>query len=90
LNLEKTKSLDFQRGRGTGYVPKPEEIKLWRGVITQSECCQMVYTRQSRWSEYENGKVRMHPAVWELFKIKIRKHDLFREPNCLTESYEKK
>ena len=66
--------------RGTGYTPTPDEIREWRGMIPQVECAKMIYIRQSVWSYYETGKVRMHPAMWELFLIKVRHHELFREP----------
>lgn len=58
------------RSRGTGYVPTPNEIKQQRGELTQTEAAAMIYTTQRRWSHYECGKSRMHPAAWELFLIK--------------------
>lgn len=79
MNLEKTTLLELKpktkpRGRGVGYIPTPEEIIKLRGAISQSTCSKMIYVRQSRWSDYENGKVRMHPSMWELFCIKVKKH----------------
>jgi len=59
------------RNRGTsGYVPTPEEIIVKRGNLSQSASASLIYTTQARWSDYEKGKNRMHPAVWELFLIK--------------------
>lgn len=59
------------RSRGVdGYIPTPEEIINERGNISQSQAASLIYTTQSRWSDYENGKNRIHPAIWELFCIK--------------------
>ena len=59
------------RNRGTsGYVPTPDEIIINRGNISQTTAASLIYTTQSRWSDYEKGKNRIHPAVWELFLIK--------------------
>ena len=59
------------RNRGVdGYVPTPEEITNERGSLSQSLAATLIYTTQSRWSDYEKGKNRLHPAIWELFLIK--------------------
>jgi len=59
------------RSRGaSGTVPTPDEIKTARGDLTQVEAAGMIYTTGVRWSNYETGDSRMHPAAWELFKIK--------------------
>lgn len=52
---------------GMGYVPSGEEIIEARGHISQSKAASLIYTTQARWSNYETGKSRMHPAYWELF-----------------------
>ena len=62
-----------KRARGIlGYVPSPIEIISTRGKLTQSEASSLIYTTQARWSNYENGKSRMHPSAWELFLIKLK------------------
>ena len=62
-----------KRARGIlGYVPSPTEIISTRGKLTQSEASSLIYTTQARWSNYENGKSRMHPSAWELFLIKLK------------------
>ena len=66
-----------KRGRGIGYVPNIEEIKAARCALTQAKASALIYTSQVRWSDYENGKSRMHPAVWELFLIKSN-NDILR------------
>lgn len=59
------------RSRGaSGTVPTPTEIKTARGDMTQTDAASMIYTTGVRWSNYESGISRMHPAAWELFKIK--------------------
>ena len=52
---------------GMGYVPFAQEIIEARGHLSQSKSASMIYTTQARWSNYETGKSRMHPAYWELF-----------------------
>lgn len=60
------------RKRGTGYMPTPEEIRTARGNLTQAQASALIYTTQVRWSDYEQGRSRMHPATWELFLIKTK------------------
>lgn len=65
-----------KRNRGTaGTVPNTTEIIEARGELSQSKAASLIYTTQARWSNYENGKSRMHPAAWELFLLKT-KHDI--------------
>lgn len=65
-----------KRGRGNlGYVPAPEEIKNIRLNSTQHEVAKLIYITQPRLSDYENGKSRMHPSMWELLLIKIKDED---------------
>jgi hypothetical protein len=62
------------RNRGAfGYVPTPSEIILARGNLSQAKCASLIYTTQVRWSNYENGKSRIHPAMWELFLEKRKR-----------------
>lgn len=65
----------MKRSRGTKKPPNPDSIKMARGSLTQKQASDLIYTTQARWSDYENGKSRMHPAIWELFLIK-RKNDI--------------
>ena len=63
-----------RRGRGeSGHVPSAEEIKEARGSMSQADAGALIYVNQARWSDYEKGKHRMHPASWELFLIKSDK-----------------
>lgn len=62
-----------KRGRGNlGYVPTSEEIKSVRLNLTQQETAKLIYVTQTRLSDYENGKSRMHPSMWELLLTKIK------------------
>jgi len=62
------------RGRGAGgYIPSPLDIINLRGDIIQAEAAKMIYVTQTRFSNYESGLARMHPAYWELLKIKIER-----------------
>ena len=66
-----------KRNRGTnGVVPNTTEIIAARGDLSQSKAASLIYTTQARWSNYETGKSRMHPAAWELFLLKIQ-NDIF-------------
>ncbi len=59
------------RGRGTsGHVPTPEEVRACRGALTQDQVAALIYTTGRTWRTYEAGEKRMHPASWELLKIK--------------------
>ena len=65
-------SITKKRNRGSqGVVPLPTEIIDARGALSQSKAASLIYTTQARWSNYETGKSRMHPASWELFILKI-------------------
>ncbi len=65
--------IERHRARGvSGCVPTHEQIRAVRikAGLNQGEAAALVFTGQTRWSDYENGKVRMHPSMWELFVIK--------------------
>ena len=65
-----------KRGRGgSGHVPTSLEIKEGRGALSQHEAARLIYVTQVRWSDYETGKSRMHPAAWELFRLKRNLND---------------
>ena len=66
-----------KRNRGSlGVAPLPKDIIVARGDLSQSKAASLIYTTQTRWSDYETGKSRMHPAAWELFILKT-KNDIF-------------
>jgi len=60
--------------------PRPEEVKSARERIqdvkgigitaAQDWCADQVHTKRRVWQQWEAGDRGMHPAFWELFRIK--------------------
>lgn len=52
--------------------PLPSAIKEIRSEIgiSQTAAAALVHTTCRTWQQWEAGDRRMHPAFWELFKIK--------------------
>ena len=52
--------------------PHPSDILEARKRlgITQTEAAAMLHTTCRVWQQWEAGKRKMHPAFWELFRIK--------------------
>jgi len=38
--------------------------------LTQTEAAAMLHTTCRVWQQWETGKRKMHPAFWELFRLK--------------------
>jgi len=55
--------------------PTPAEIKTARESVglTQTEAADLVHTTCRTYQQWEAGDRRMHPAMWELFNIKIKR-----------------
>lgn len=55
--------------------PSPEQIAEARQAagLTQSASADLLHTSTRSWQQWEKGDRRMHPAFWELFKIKARR-----------------
>jgi len=53
--------------------PTPEEIANARNsvVLTQTEAARLIHAALISWQQWEAGARKMHPAFWELFKVKI-------------------
>jgi DNA-binding transcriptional regulator YiaG len=58
--------------------PSPDEIRALREAsgLTQSEAAELVHSNLRSWQQWEAepdtpGHRRMHPAFWELFRIKL-------------------
>ena len=53
--------------------PLPIEIRAAREAagITQTVAAELVHTTCRTWQQWEAGDRKMHPAFWELFRIKI-------------------
>lgn len=52
---------------------KPVERKALAAGLTQREAAALVYASTSAWEEWEQGRRRIHPGIWELFQIKARR-----------------
>jgi putative transcriptional regulator len=54
--------------------PSPEEIKAARKAakITQAQAALLTHVTMRGWQYWEAGDRDMHPAIWELFLIKVK------------------
>lgn len=54
--------------------PTPEEIRAARSHagLTQREAAALVHATVSAWEDWEQGRRRMHPGLWELFRLKVK------------------
>lgn len=61
------------RGGSSSRNPTPDEVRAAReaAALTQTEAGDMVHTTCRTWQQWEAGDRRMHPAFWELFRLKI-------------------
>jgi putative transcriptional regulator len=55
-------------------IPTPDEIRTARerAGLTQTEAGLLVHSPLRSWQHWELGERRMHPAFWELFRIKVK------------------
>lgn len=58
--------------KGPSANPTPEEIRAAREAagLSQTAAGAAVHTTCRTWQQWEAGDRRMHPAFWELFRIK--------------------
>lgn len=54
--------------------PSPDDIRAARegAGLTQAQAADLVHATWKRWQEWETGRSRMHPGLWELFRIKTK------------------
>ena len=59
--------------------PTPAEVRAARETagLTQAQAASLVYASLRNWQQWEQGEVasssrRMHPGLWELFRIKAQ------------------
>lgn len=57
--------------------PSPTEVRAARGAagLTQTEAAALVHASTRNWQQWEQGEGassarRMHPGLWELFRVK--------------------
>lgn len=60
--------------RSAAANPRPEAIRAAReaAALTQTEAAALVHATCRRWQEWEAGDYRMHPGLFELFKLKAQ------------------
>lgn len=53
-------------------TPTGAEVRAGRlaARLRPDQAGELVHERESRWLAFEEDRARMHPAVWELFKLK--------------------
>ena len=54
-----------------GYIPSKEQVRAYRGKMTQAEAGALIYAGARRWRKYELGEVKMPPECWELLQYKL-------------------
>jgi len=54
--------------------PTPVEVHQMRkdAGLTQPQAAAVVYTTVRSWQNWESGEKRMHPGLFELFKLKTQ------------------
>ncbi len=54
--------------------PSPDTIRAAREVagLTQTQAGAVVYSSLRAWQQWESGERRLHPAIWELFRLKAK------------------
>lgn len=73
-----------EKSSGDIKVPEPEEVKALRERVQAREsigitaaqdwCAEQLHTSRRSWQQWETGARKMHPAFWELARIKaVRK-----------------
>ena len=63
-----------RRSQGPAANPSPEQIRAARETLglTQTEAGALIYVGLRAWQQYEAGDRRLHPGLWELWRIKTR------------------
>lgn len=63
------------RAESAARNPAPAEILAAREAagLTQTAAGALVFTTCRVWQQWEAGDRRMHPAFWELFRIKVNR-----------------
>lgn len=62
--------------------PTPSDIKTARAAcgLSQTAAARLIYSTLRTWQDWEAGKARMHPGLWELFCIKANPDTIVRKP----------
>ncbi|RYX80216.1 XRE family transcriptional regulator [bacterium] len=69
--------------KSAAATPAPEEILAGRVAadLTQTEAAELIYSSLRTWQQWEAGDRRMHPGLWELFRIKANLITLDQTPH---------
>lgn len=61
-------------GRTVLHPPSAKEVKAARlaSGLTQSKAAALVHCSTRSWQNWELSCSLMHPAFWELFKLKVK------------------
>lgn len=62
-------------GRSPAANPEPAAIRAARDAagLTQTAAAHLIYSTLRAWQQWESGERRMHPAMFELWRIKVAK-----------------
>lgn len=52
--------------------PSPAEIREARETagLSQTRAAELIHSTLRTWQDWEAGQARMHPGLWELFRLK--------------------
>ncbi|MBC7215647.1 MAG: helix-turn-helix domain-containing protein [Burkholderiaceae bacterium] len=66
-----------RRSTSPAANPAPAAIRAAREAagMTQSQAAALVHSTLRAWQRWESGDRRMHPAIWELFRLKVTSVD---------------
>jgi len=55
--------------------PAPDEIRAAREAasLSRAQAAALVFCKTRAWDRWETGERKMHPAMWELFNIKLQR-----------------
>ena len=59
--------------RGPNSNPTKEQVRSAREAagMTQTQAAAVIHATLRAWQEWEAGNRRMHPGLWELFRLKL-------------------
>ena len=73
--MTKVATTDFLAGKADEppQPPAPSRIKRERehSGMTPKQAGDLVHVSAEMWKKWETGATRMHPAFWELYRIKL-------------------
>lgn len=60
--------------KGPSSNPTPAEVRAAREAagLSQTAAGELLHTTCRTWQQWESGDRRMHPAFWELFRLKAQ------------------